>query len=168
MKKKSFEFKDELLRRAIKEQKLCKKWEKDLKNEEIIEQVRQLDADNTNFLKDLVSRKGWPKISQVGEKAAQAAWLILQHSPDKEFMESCLAQMQAMPDEVDPKYLARTIDRVRILNGRLQYYGTHWRENPDGTPEVLPIEDEDHVEERRASMGLPTIEDQTKKYENRS
>lgn len=154
----------ELLERAEKEQHLRERWEENLENQEFIDAVKAVDEDNTVFLKDFIAKYGWPKISEIGKKEAMAAWLILQHSPDKEFMETCLKIMQAMPDEVEPANLARTIDRVRILNGEKQYYGTHFSPGEDGKYYPKPIEDEEHVEERRAAMGLPTMEEKFKEY----
>lgn len=153
-------FKKELIVRASKEQSLRQLWEKDLQNERIREKVRAIDAQNTTFLKRIVSKYGWPKISEVGKKAAESAWLMLQHSPEIKFMSECLKLMEAMPNEIEPANLARTIDRVRILEGRLQYYGTHFKKRNSGKYEAIPIEDKDHVEERRKIMNLPPIEEQ--------
>ncbi len=155
--------KDELLHRAKKEQSLRQLWEKDLESQKIIDKIRKVDINNTAFLKKVVKRYGWPKISEVGKKVAMAAWLILQHSPDKKFMEECLSLMEVMPDEVEPTNLARTIDRVRILNGKLQYYGTHFRQKSDGKYEIMPTEDKKHLEKRRKAMGLPTVEEMLKR-----
>lgn len=151
------DIKRELLARAAKEQKIRARWEKDWDNKEIQKEAQEADAKNTVFLKKVVKEYGWPKISEVGKDVAMAAWLMLQHSPDKKFMEDCLKLMQKAPHEVEPANLARTIDRVRILNGQKQYYGTHF-EKKDGQWLPIPIDDEKNVEERRAKMGLPKIE----------
>lgn len=76
--------------------------------------------------------------------------------------------MQENPNEVALQNLARTIDRVRIAEGKLQYYGTHFQPTPDGKYKPLPIEDEEHVDKRRAAMGLATIAEKTKKYNEES
>ena len=95
-----------------------------------------------------------------------AAWLIAQHTPDKDFLKQCLKLMQENPTEVEPHNLARTIDRVRLAEGKLQYYGTHFGLQPNGRYEVLPIEDTENVEKRRLAMGLPTIAEGTKRANN--
>lgn len=159
------QFKEELIQRAEAEQVLREEWNQDLDNPELIEKVRKIDAANTKFLKEVVKKYGWPKISEVGKKAAMAAWLISQHTPDPEFRRHCLVLMQEKPDEIEPQNLARTIDRVRILDGKLQYYGTHFKQKSDGTHEVIPTEGVENVEKRRAEMGLPTIEEKLKEYD---
>jgi hypothetical protein len=164
MEKLSDDVKTELLKRKEKEQDMRRVWS-DKDDPEIEAQVLALDTENTEFLKNLVERFGWPKISDVGEDLAEAAWLIAQHSPDLEFMSHCLELMQEDPDEVDPQHLARTIDRIRISrNHQLQYYGTHFNKLPGGNYAPLPIEDAEHVNERRTAMGMETIEEATAWY----
>lgn len=154
----------DLLERMEKEQALRRIWS-DKDDPEIETQVSALDTENTKFLKSLVERFGWPKISDVGEDVALAAWLIAQHSPDLEFMNHCLELMQENPDEVDPKNLVTTIDRIRIMrNKQPQYYGTQFNRLPDGTYEPFPIEDAEHVNERRLAVGLSTIEETTARH----
>ena len=41
--------------------------------------------------------------------------------------------------------------------GRPQVYGTQMTADQDGAPVAWPIEDEEHVEERRRAMGMPSI-----------
>lgn len=154
----------QLRKRAAHEQRLRQTWEESPDNEEIRNQVRETDKANTSFLEEVVSRYGWPKLSEVGEETAEAAWLIAQHTPDESFLKRCLELMQNSPSEVKPQNLARTIDRVRLNTGQNQLYGTHFTQNKDGIWEPLPIEDPAAVEERRVAMGLPTIEKMKQEY----
>lgn len=155
--------KTELLERMQIEQTLRKKWEENLKNELFLDEVRQVDRDNTMFLKKIIARYGWPKISDVGKDVAEAAWLIAQHSPDKDFLRNCLKLMQQNPKEVEPFNLARSVDRVRIYDGKQQYYGTHFtRREEDGPWKPMPIEDEENVDVRRSEIGQPTIKEKLK------
>jgi hypothetical protein len=56
-----------------------------------VETVRAIDEDNTAWLKELVRRQGWPGRSLVGEEAAHAAWLLVQHADhDPAFQRECL------------------------------------------------------------------------------
>lgn len=153
----------ELLKRAEAEQALRAEWG-DSDNEELRLKVLAQDTENTIFLKKLIKGAGWPKITKVGKEAAMAAWLIAQHSPDKDFRRLCLELMQEAPDEVEPHNIARTIDRVRIEEGKQQYFGTHFMKSEDGTWIPMPIEDEEHVEQRRADYGLPTIAEKINEY----
>lgn len=155
--------KNELLQRAEAEQALRMEWG-DSDNEELRLKVLAQDTENTAFLKGILKSSGWPKTSEVGKETAMAAWLIVQHSPDKAFRRHCLELMQEVPNEVEPQNLARTIDRVRIEEGQKQYFGTHFMKDEDGSWIPMPIEDEEHVEERRTKYGLPTLEEKVQEY----
>lgn len=76
-----------------------------------------MDRDNTRWLDELVQRQGWPTRSVVGEKAAQAAWLLVQHGDqDPAWQRRCLDLMHAVPnDGVSPADVAYLTDRVLCL-----------------------------------------------------
>lgn len=48
---------------------------------------------------------------------------------------------------------------MRIADGLPQLYGTQLRRVNDSALEPLPIEDPDHVDERRAAFGLGPLRD---------
>ena len=129
-----------------------------------IKLTKELDARHTERMKKIVAQYGWPGKSLVGADGASAAWLLVQHAPDHKFMENCLVLMQAAAEqrEVSRSDLALLIDRVRIHQGRPQLYGSQFKDGPDGTLVPEPIEDEGHVEERRKSVGLPTMSEYTR------
>ena len=53
--------------------------------------LEAMDTDNTAWLKAVVQEHGWPGRSLVGEDAANAAWLLIQHADhDLEFQRTCL------------------------------------------------------------------------------
>lgn len=105
-------------------------------------------------LKEIVDKEGWPTIPKVGIDASHAAWLLVQHAPSLEFMERCLEIMEAISDgEVNPANIAYLKDRVLMMNGNPQVYGTQFQGSGKEV-HVYPIEDADHVDVRRASVGL--------------
>ena len=118
-----------------------------------------VDDANTAFLEEYVAQSGWPLISEVGEEASDAAWLLVRHADHKpEFQARCLDILKALPEgEVRPANIAYLEDRVRLAQGRPQLYGTQFYREGD-TFGPWPIEDEAHLEERRAAMGLGTFE----------
>jgi hypothetical protein len=61
--------------------------------------------------------------------------------------------------EATPRQLAYLTDRVRMHEGRQQLYGTQMFGSGDGELVPWPIEDEEHVEERRAAAGLEPLVD---------
>jgi len=122
-----------------------------------------VDEKNTARLKEIIEERGWPTITSVGKKAASAAWLLAQHADkDPAFQEKCLSLMKELPeDEVILWNIALFEDRVRMNTGRPQLYGTQFRMS-EGNFGPVPIEDEEHLEERRAAMGLESFEEYTR------
>ena len=58
--------------------------------------------------------------------------------------------------EIRGEALALLTDRVLVEDGELQRYGTQ-AEIVDGAVRFSPIEDEAHVDERRAGLGLVLV-----------
>jgi hypothetical protein len=118
-----------------------------------------VDADNRAWLKGLVNKIGWPGKSLVGEDGAHDAWLLVQHcDADKLFQRTCLKLMEAVAaaGEVSKMDLAYLTDRVLVGENKKQLYGTQTRQSGnDYVPD--PIEDASHVDERRASVGMPPL-----------
>jgi hypothetical protein len=117
-----------------------------------------VDARNTARLKEIVDEMGWPTVSKVGEEASHAAWLLTQHAyHDPDLMKRCLELMKQAPEgEVQPRDIAYLEDRLLTMEDRPQIYGTQFC-RVDNEWQPLPIEDPEHVEERRASVGIGPI-----------
>ncbi len=58
--------------------------------------------------------------------------------------------------EIDPAIIAFLEDRLLTMDGKPQIYGTQFR-TVDETTEPFPMEDPEHVDERRACVGLGTF-----------
>jgi hypothetical protein len=114
---------------------------------------------NAARLRAIIATHGWPTERLVGVDGAKAAHRIAQHSinhPD--FMRECrrLLDEASTNGEVPRSQFAYIDDRIRVFEGLQQRYGTQWRGGPKGL-EPYPIEDEAHVDERRATLGLPPL-----------
>lgn len=118
-----------------------------------------VDRRNTERLKTIVDKIGWPSISKVGNEGSSNAWLLVQHADhDPEFQKRCLELMKSEPEgEISKHDIAYLEDWIAIRDGRCQIYGTHFSINFDGQLEPLPIEDPDNVDKRREEMGLETL-----------
>lgn len=116
----------------------------------------EVDKMNTARMREIVATIGWPTISKYGERAAHAAWLLVQHADeDPEFQEEVLAHMKGLPDgEVSKQDIAFLEDRVRVNTGRPTLYGTQFYNDPQGIFGPQSIEDRDTLDERRAAVGL--------------
>jgi hypothetical protein len=124
-------------------------------DKELMARMAKEDAVREQRLAVIIDAKGWPTISMVGHKAAKNAWLIAQHAPPA-FLKRCLPLMQAAADkgEMAPESLALSIDRDLTNDGKKQRYGTQAQTNEDGKTVMLPIEDPEHLDARRAGMGM--------------
>jgi hypothetical protein len=122
-----------------------------------------VDAANARRMEEILEEHGWPGWSLVGEEAATAAWVLIQHADLRlPLQELGLAYLQGAVDAGDasPGDLAYLIDRVRVAKGQPQLYGTQLGADANGdlAPRT-PIEDPENVDERRAAMGLGTLEE---------
>lgn len=116
-----------------------------------------VDIRNTARMKEIVRQIGWPTISKVGAHASHMAWLLVQHA-DRAFQKDCLDLLKAQPaGEVDPQNVAYLEDRVRMGEGRPQVFGTQFYTDANGHSGPWPIEDAEHVDARRAAVGLNTF-----------
>jgi hypothetical protein len=120
-----------------------------------------VDRDNTARMKEIIAEHGWPGVTLVGDDGANAAWLITQHADlDVPFQQQCLPLLAASvaAGEARPDNLAYLTDRVRVHTGQPQVYGTQLT-IVGGELVPSPIEDEAHVDERRARVGLDSLAD---------
>jgi hypothetical protein len=114
---------------------------------------------NAARLRAIIATHGWPTEPLVGVDGAKAAHRIAQHSINHpEFMRECrrLLDEASAKGEAPRWQFAYIDDRIRVFEGSKQRYGTQWRGGPNGL-EPYPFEDPDHVDERRAELGLPSL-----------
>ncbi|MBP6929696.1 MAG: hypothetical protein KBB77_02045 [Candidatus Moranbacteria bacterium] len=154
--KKDNGFMTELLALAHSDQDARRHWQETGETWE-----KTLDKRNTERLKEIVAKIGWPTQSKVGEEAANAAWLLVQHADhDPEFQQQCLDLMQHEPDgEVRKQDRAFLEDRVRVSTGRPTLYGTQFDYDSEGKFGPVPIEDRENLNTRRKEMGLGLFEE---------
>lgn len=116
-------------------------------------EMRELQERYGRRLEKIVDQHGWPGRSLVGEDGAQAAWLICQHAISMPvLMRRCrdLLEAAVSAGEAPARHLAYLEDRIRTFEGRPQRYGTQF----DVANEPHPIEDPEHLDERRRAVGL--------------
>jgi hypothetical protein len=118
----------------------------------------RVDAIHAKRVREIVKDVGWPGISLVGTNAARGMWLLVQHFElaDQDqylpLIEKAVARKEAFPQD-----FAYLLDRVRLMHGQKQVYGTQYITLKEGECIRAPLEDPDHVDERRKSIGLPTM-----------
>lgn len=123
-----------------------------------LRQMADVDADNTSFLKKIVAERGWPGRSLVGSDAANAAFLILQHSPDTAFQAKTLPLLEKAyaAGDAEGQQVALLSDRVAVQRGQPQLYGTQ-ASVVNGRFKLNPIADSANVDARRAKLGMPPV-----------
>lgn len=125
----------------------------------LMDEWARIDHDNTEWMKAVLARYGWPGKSLVGKDGASAAWLFVQHADmDKPFQKEAIKLLEAAvaKGEAEGKDLAYLTDRILVGEGKPQRYGTQYHE-VDGKLVPQPIEDAEHVDARRAAVGLTSM-----------
>jgi hypothetical protein len=128
------------------------------------EEMKDLHNINAKTLNEIIDTIGYPTTEKVGKEASEAAWLIIQHSIEQpDFMRKCMKLLEDAVSEnkANSKNLAYLTDRVEVFEGKPQLYGTQfdWDENGELSPNAF--DDLNKVNERRKSIGLNTLEEQT-------
>jgi hypothetical protein len=150
--------KSELLSMAKRDQEVRDRW--DINKDMISEEVERTDSEHEKRLREIIQEYGWPGFSLCGEEGSGAMWLLVQHQKDIDFQKQCLTLLQEAVDRNDAKALhaAYLQDRVLVHDGKNQIYGTQLSFQ-DGKYSVFPIDDEEHVDERRKDLGLSSMEE---------
>ena len=128
-----------------------------------------LDAENLRTFKALLDRWGWFNRSVWGDNADSDAWLLVQHvDEDLSFQKHVLTLLEPLVQTggTDPSNFALLYDRVAVNGRRLQRFGTQGYCVGPGKWAPRPIEDTEHVDERRKAVGLPPLADYIASFQN--
>lgn len=128
------------------------------------EEMLNLHNKNAEILNEIIDTIGYPTIDKVGKEAAEAAWLVIQHSIGKpDFMKKCLKLLKNVipKNRTALRHLAYLTDRIAVFEDKPQLYGTQfdWNENGELDPNLF--DNLIKVNQRRKSIGLNTLEEQT-------
>ncbi len=121
------------------------------------------EKDSINLIKvcKILDERGWLGPDVIGRQGSSAIFLVIQHS-DLPIQEKYLPLMR---DAVKNKNaqgssLALLEDRVALRQGKRHIYGSQvGRDNESGKHYVLPLDDPENVDKRRAEVGLPPLAD---------
>ena len=124
----------------------------------VLFQMIRGDSVRSRWLQRAVAERGWPSKSSFGDSVSMAAWLILQHSPLNEWQNSMRAPLDSLAKagEVRRSEVAMFTDRVLVHQKKPQIYGTQF-DFAGGKLVASPIADLKGLDERRAAVGLPTM-----------
>ncbi len=133
-----------------------------LSKETISRNISLTDSSNYFILRDIFTKYNFPNYDMVGQEGSNNFWLLVQHQ-DKHptFQDSVLVKMKIEVDaqKASTGNYAYLVDRVKVNTGQKQVYGTQMELNNEQTSYVpKSVIDPDKLNERRASVGLDTIE----------
>ena len=115
----------------------------------------ETDARTGRDVRAIFQEVGVPTRSTVGPEAARQFVIMVQHQPP-ELRRAVLPKLRENVDrgEADPGDFAMMFDRAQVDDGKMQRYGANFACQPDGTLGPSPIDDAEHVDVRRAELGL--------------
>lgn len=127
------------------------------------ETAQETENDEAHYtaLMKIIDKHGWPKSSEVGERAAKAAFLIVDHHLDTNTLSYFLPILEehCMEGEAEWLYYATMYDRLQILQNKLQRYGTQYKllDDKGDKIELFPLEDPNKLNEWRQRLGLEPL-----------
>lgn len=128
-----------------------------------------VDAESTAWLKATLRQSGWPSANRTNPDLAFQVWLLTQHADADTALQACVLdligqQKSTMREEQSFAYLT---DRVRLAQAQPQVYGTQVDyDAAQNRAAPRPLQDPEHVNERRARIGLEPIEDYLEVFES--
>lgn len=148
-----------------------------LRMDEMVRAMAQLDSlavANARAVERILQTSGWPGFDRVGEDGSAIAFdILIARKDDKAFEPTLRLALSLMEGalavgDVDAEDYAVLFDTLRLADEGSQWYGTQvscLRESArDGTVlwtrcEPWPIAEDGAVDDRRAELGLDTIEE---------
>jgi hypothetical protein len=124
--------------------------------QELWKTIDTKDAANLLKVQSILDKHGWLGADSVGKQGSTTLFLVIQHA-DQVTQEKYLPMMReaVKNGKAQSSNLALLEDRVALAQGKLQVYGSQIGQNPvTQTYFVLPLEDPDNVDKRRAKVGL--------------
>lgn len=118
--------------------------------------INEKDSINLIKVKSILDKYGWLGSDVVGGQGNSTLFLVIQHS-DIATQEKYLPMMReaVKNGKAQGNSLALLEDRVALRQGKRQIYGSQIGRDPDTQNSyVLPLEDPDNVDKRRAKVGL--------------
>jgi hypothetical protein len=120
---------------------------------------QQISKDNYIAMQELIQKYGWPKYSTVGNLAADAPLLVINHHESNLVRKKYIAQIKqsCLDKEGSCMEFAKIQDRILVEENKQQIYGMQFRYNTERALEPFPITDPEHVDKRRLEIGLEPL-----------
>jgi hypothetical protein len=128
--------------------------------------IKNKDAANLIKVTAILDEYGWLSQDIVGKKGNLTIFLVIQHS-DRKTQEKYLPMMKnaVKYGHASASNLALLEDRVALGQGKKQIYGSQIGRNKiTGKYYILPLEDPENVDKRRAEIGLAPLQEYVKQW----
>jgi len=129
--------------------------------------MEEKDSINLIKVKNILDKYGWLGTDIIGERGTQALFLVIQHA-DPATQEKYLPMMReaVKNGKASGRNLALLEDRVALGQGKKQIYGSQiGRDKKTGKYYILPLEDPDNVDKRRAAVGLQPLSEYVNQWQ---
>ena len=123
--------------------------------------INSKDSTNLIIVEEILDSRGWLGREIIGLTGNSTLFLVIQHA-DIETQVKYLPMMRlaAKEGKANPGSLALLEDRVALRQGERQIYGSQIGRYPEsGEFYILPLDDPENVDERRARVGLQSLQD---------
>lgn len=110
-------------------------------------------------VQSLLEQYGWPNYSKVGELAADALLLAINHHESDMVREQFISQIKeaCLAGEGSCMEYAKIQDRILVSKDEPQIYGMQFHYNSKRDLEPFPVVDPEFVDQRRAVIGLEPL-----------
>ena len=125
------------------------------------------NEENLKELESLIAKRGWPKSTEVGGRAAGAAFLIIQHNTSEK-QKQYLPVIEKLCKEKEAKWSSYALmyDRIQTSEDKPQKYGSQVKYNFETKKyELFPLLDATKVDEWRKEVGLGKLADYVKSWD---
>lgn len=131
----------------------------DFEKAETILKMSKIDLANQRQLEKILETIKIPTTKNIGVDGAEAVWLIAQHAGyNLNLMKKALRLMRQAtrtnPKDGYYKGIPYLVDRINIMEGNSQVFGTQFWAGSSGKPEPYPIVDRREVENLRRLYGI--------------
>lgn len=129
--------------------------------------IKEKDSINLVKVKAMLDQYGWLGNDIIGGPGSTTLFLVIQHS-NQATQEKYLPMMReaVKKGKAQGSSLALLEDRVLLGQGKRQIYGSQIaRDQETHVYYVSPLEDPDHVDQRRAEVGLGPLADYVNRWQ---
>nr|WP_152616772.1 DUF6624 domain-containing protein [Flavihumibacter solisilvae] len=125
----------------------------------LLSMIRRKDSVNQLKVGSILDKYGWLGPAEIGAQGNQTLFLVIQHA-ERPVQEKYFDLMKKAVEsgKLKASSFALLEDRLALKQGKYQIYGSQIRwDMSSNSYQVMPIRDPEHVDIRRANVGLPPI-----------